>query len=214
VSTDLRLFSIFGANLKVFELARRLHRFLNRAVRCWAGKLFVSRLKLFEICLKEGRRGAPVTRESHRESGNTVIEVIVGVGVLAVILATVFRGMTMSNGLTRIAREDLRATQILVERMEGIRLFNWNQLVYSNSLCPRTFTTSYFPIPDSTGSTGITYYGTLQITNVVFDPQSSYSNQMRAIMVTINWTNSGILHSRSMTGYQAQYGLQNYIFNN
>jgi hypothetical protein len=139
---------------------------------------------------------------------------MVGVGVLAVVLASIFRGMSMSNGLTRIAREDLRATQILVERMEGIRLFNWNQLVYSNSLCPRTFTTSYFPIPDSTGSTGITYYGTMLITNVIFDPASSYSNQMRAITVTVNWTNSDIPRSRSMTAYQAQYGLQNYIFNN
>jgi hypothetical protein len=148
------------------------------------------------------------------ERADTVVEVLVGACLLALALASLFAGMSMSTGLTQFAREDLRATQIMVERTEAIRLFNWNQLIYSNTLCPASFTSFFFPIPNSSGSTGVTYYGTMSISNVVLSPATSYSDQMRQITVTLNWTNAGLAHSRSMTTYQAQYGMQNYSFNN
>ena len=144
----------------------------------------------------------------------TVVEVMVGISLLGLVFASLFNGISMSTRLTQLAREDLRATQILLERMEGIRLFNWNQLVYSNTLCPRTFTCSYSPIASGSGAAGITYYGTTVITNVSFSPAASYTDQMRAIIVTVNWTNAGIPRTRTMTTYQAQYGEQNYTFNN
>ena len=150
----------------------------------------------------------------HSESADTLAEVLVGVGLLGLFFASLFSGMSRCTGLTQIAREDLRATQILLERIEGIRLFNWNQLVYSNNLCPATFTSSYCPIANDSGSTGFTYYGTMVITNISDELASSYSNQIRAIIVTLNWTNAGVSHTRKMTTYQAKYGAQNYAFNN
>ncbi len=145
---------------------------------------------------------------------STLVEIVTGVALLALMGTALFGGMSMSVSQTRLSREELRATQIMVERMEGIRLFNWNQLLYSNSLCPSTFTTSFYPLGDSTGNTGITYYGTVVITNVNFTPAPSYSANMRAIIVGVTWTNLGAPHSRSMMTYQTQYGMQNYIFSN
>ncbi len=150
----------------------------------------------------------------HSESADTLAEVMVGVGLLGLLFASLFGGMCRCTGLTQIAREDLRATQILLERIEGIRLFNWNQLVYSNNLCPATFTSSYCPIANASGSTGFTYYGTMVITNISCGPASSYSNQIRAIIVTLNWTNAGFSRTRTVTTCQAKYGAQNYAFNN
>jgi hypothetical protein len=134
--------------------------------------------------------------------------------LFGILFVSLFAGMSMTSSKTRLAREDLRATQILVERIEGVRLYNWDELVYSNTLCPATFTSSYYPIADSSGSTGMTYYGTVVITNASLNPTASYTNQLRSITVNVTWTNSGLAHSRSMTTYQAQFGMQNYIFNN
>ena len=150
----------------------------------------------------------------HSESADTLAEIMVGVGLLGLLFASLFSGMSRCTGLTQIAREDLRATQILLDRIEGIRLFNWNQLVYSNNLGPTTFTSPYCPIENDSGSIGLTYYGTMVITNVNYGLASSYSNQIRAIIVTLNWTNAGISRSRTITTYQAKYGAQNYAFNN
>ena|ERR1041385_1473340 len=150
----------------------------------------------------------------HGESADTLAEVMVGVGLLGLLFASLFSGMSRCARLTQIAREDLRATQILLDRIEGIRLFNWNQLVYSNNLCPATFTSSYCPIVNHCCSTGFTYYGSMVITNISYGLAPSYSNQIRAIIVTLNWTNAGISRTRTMTTYQAKYGAQNYAFNN
>jgi hypothetical protein len=53
---------------------------------------------------------------------------------------------------------------------------------------------------------------------VVFNPTSSYSNNMQQIVIKVGWqdtfygrTNS---HVRTFNTYVARYGLQNYIFVN
>lgn len=154
---------------------------------------------------------AMIQERRRRQWAGSVLEVVVGVALLGILFVSLFGGMTMTTAQTRAAREELRATQVMLERLEGIRLFNWNQLVYSNTMCPSTFTTSFAP---NTGSTGITYYGTMTITNALPGSGVGYSNQIRAITVSVLWTNLGFPHTRSMTTYQAQYGMQNYIFNN
>jgi hypothetical protein len=125
---------------------------------------------------------------------------------------SIFSGMSMSTVQTRIAREDLRATQVMLERLEGIRLFDWNQLT-NTTLCPATFTNSFNPMADGS-SKGVIYYGTMTVTNAVITPAPSYTSQMLAITVSVSWTNFGVGHQRQMQTYQAQYGMQNYVFNN
>jgi hypothetical protein len=143
----------------------------------------------------------------------TLVEVVIGLGLLGIMATALFGGMSISLTHTRMAREELRATQIMVERMEGIRLFNWDQLNYSNDLCPPAFTASFDPQANDS-SVGVTYYGTMLITNVSLDPAPSYTDRLREITVSVDWTNFGVAHHRTMTTYQAQYGMQNYIFNN
>jgi hypothetical protein len=139
-----------------------------------------------------------------------LVEVVVGLGLLGIMATALFGGMSNTLAQTRAAQEDLRATQIMVDRMEGIRLFNWDQLNYSNTLCPTSFTTTL----DPSGTGGPVYYGTTLITNVSLSPAPSYASALRSITVTLDWTNFGLAHHRSMTTFQAQYGMQNYVFGN
>ena len=146
-----------------------------------------------------------------------MVEIIVSVALLAIVLTSLYAGMTMSFAITQAARQNLRATQIMVERMEGIRLYNWNQLVYSN-MVPATFTNYYYPLATENESKGITYYGEMWITNAVLSPSATYSTNMRAIVVTVSWTNynghQGIPNSRTMTTYASDTGIQNYVYSN
>ncbi len=151
----------------------------------------------------------------------TIPEVMMGVALMGIVFVSLLAGMSSGFSLTQGARENLRATQIMLERMEGIRLFNWNQLLYSNDLCPTTFSTNYYPLAGPGESKGITYYGTMMITNVNLSPSATYGTNMRAITVTLRWTNyyvgggsNHIVHTRSMTTYSARNGIQNYIYNN
>lgn len=142
----------------------------------------------------------------------SLAEVVVAVAILGMMLIGLFGGISYGFATTQASRENLRATQILIERLEGLRLYNWNQLVYSNWV-PPTFTSYYYPLTNAGESAGILYSGTMVITNDGL-PNTSYAADLRAVIVSVNWTSAGIPRSRTLTTYVARYGMQNYIFNN
>ena len=158
---------------------------------------------------------SPLTKPNPR-AGNfafTLAEVMVGIMVISLMGLSLYAGMTMGFQVTQLSRENLRATQIMLDSMEGIRLFNWNQLVYSNWI-PATFTEYYYPLTNGLESHGITYKGTMSVTNVTLSPAASYSANMRALVVSVTWTNSGKQRVRTMTTYSARDGIQNYVYAN
>lgn len=144
----------------------------------------------------------------------TLIEVVVCVGLIVIIFVSLYGGMSTGFAVTQASRENLRATQIMLQYMEGLRLFNWDQLVYSNWV-PTTFVDWYYPLTNvNNSSPGIPYYGTVTITtNPVMSPTAAYSANMAQVTVNINWTNAnGYSRTRSMSTYVARNGMQNYVF--
>jgi hypothetical protein len=139
-----------------------------------------------------------------------MIEIAVTLALVMLLFTSLFAGLSWGFGITQVTRENLRATQIMLEHVEGVRLYNWNQLVYSNWL-PANFTNYYYPLTNHGESPGIAYVGTMAVTAVPFS--NSYSGNIRAITVTVNWTNNNVARTRSMTTFAAEYGMQNYIFN-
>lgn len=161
---------------------------------------------------------APAVKRPQR--GFTLVELCISVAVLAVMLVSLYAGMSSTFAITQASRENLRATQIMLERVEGLRLYNWDQLVYSNMI-PLTFTNYYYPLAGPGESKGIAYYGTMVVTNATLNPPASYSTNMRAIAVTVWWTNYNgynltkpIVRSRRMTTFSSRDGVQNYVYNN
>lgn len=149
----------------------------------------------------------------------TLVELVVGAGMAAMVYAAVFCGVSTTFRILNSSREELRATQIMVSRLEGVRLEAWgtNQL-FNTSYVPTNFTDYFYPMGLSgTTNDGTIYSGTVAITP---DPPMtntpSYSNNIALITVTITWTNGVVgvtnVHTRSMSTYVSQYGLQNYVW--
>jgi hypothetical protein len=143
----------------------------------------------------------------------SMAEVMVGVSLMGILFVSLYGGMSSGFAVTQVARENLRATQIMLERMEGVRLYNWNQLVYSNWV-PSTFTNWYYPLTQSGESPGIMYVGRMTVNGASLSPSSSYSTNMRAVTMTINWVSANVPRSRQMTTYVSRNGVQNYVYNN
>lgn len=152
----------------------------------------------------------------------TLIEVCISVAVMAVMMVALYGGMSSSFAVIKSARENLRATQIMLERVEGLRLYNWNQLVYSN-MVPANFTEYYYPLAAPGESKGLVYRGTMQVLPASLNPPVTYGGNMRAIKVTIYWTNfygrnfgwtKKFVRTRSMMTYTSRDGIQNYVFYN
>jgi hypothetical protein len=143
----------------------------------------------------------------------TLMEVVMAVALLAIMMISLYGGITSGFAVVQLARENLRSTQIMLERMEGIRLYRWDQLVYSNMI-PTSFTAYYYPLAASGESKGIAYNGTMVITNANLSPAATYSANMRLITVTLTWNSGNVRRTRSMSTYVSKNGVQNYVYYN
>ena len=151
-------------------------------------------------------RGRPSPREG-TPSGFSLIDVLLSMMVIGGLVLSLYAAIAWGFSVIRIARENLRATQVMAEKMETIRLYNWDQ-VTSNGFVPSTFSVAYYPA--GSGSTGIIYNGTMVITNCPLF--TSYKGDMRKVTVTVNWKSGKLARTRTWETYVSRYGLQNYIY--
>jgi prepilin-type N-terminal cleavage/methylation domain-containing protein len=146
-----------------------------------------------------------------RAAAFTLIEVMVGVAVMGVLFASLYAGLSYGFAEISLAREEERATQILEERMEVVRLLNWDQVVNLPGFIPTTFTDCYYSDNPTNAPTGaLLYYGKVTVTNPPI--AESYSNELRMIQIQLLWESGKRIHSRQMTTFVSQYGLQKYVY--
>jgi prepilin-type N-terminal cleavage/methylation domain-containing protein len=155
------------------------------------------------------------TGQKSRNQGYSLVEVMVAVLVLALIMLSVYGLLNSGFGTIAVTREEERATQIMSQKLEAIRLLTWPQL----SNCPTTFQETFNPQGGggTNGTAGITYYATLKTTDPATNLPSAYSGSVHLITVTVTWTNNfnGTApagHTRQMQTLSALNGLQTYIY--
>ena len=145
--------------------------------------------------------------------GFSLVEVMIGSAIVGIFFLSFFAMTGTGFNMVKSSRENLRATQIMLNRLEGVRLFNWNQLTQTN-LLPATFTENYDPTATN-GNVGTVYSGTMVVSTPTMNPTATYSsNGVKQVTVQIIWNSGGKSHTRSMSTYVTQYGAQNYVFAN
>ncbi len=144
--------------------------------------------------------------------GVTLTEVVMATGIIAITGAGVISSINYGLCIMRIARENQRATQVMLEKLEAIRLYNWTQVTNAGFI-PTSFTAVYDPTSPA-NSQGTIYYGSMSVTAPAFTGTTpNYAPNLRQFNVSLNWTNSGgISHHRSLSTYVAQNGVQNYVY--
>jgi hypothetical protein len=110
----------------------------------------------------------------------------------------------------RLAREDLRATQILVEKMETIRLYNWDQIT-SPTFILKNFKVPYdTTIPSGAKTQGLEYHGKMTISQ--FTDALSYADNLRLVTLELKWTSGNMQRRREISTYVCQTGIHNYLY--
>jgi prepilin-type N-terminal cleavage/methylation domain-containing protein len=141
----------------------------------------------------------------------TLIEVMVSVGVIGTLLVSLYAGLTFGFTQIQISREEERATQILAERMEIVRLLSWDQVVNLPGYVPTNFLASYsINNPTNTPAGALMYTGTVLVTS---PPVTEvYSNDLKMMVISLSWFSRGLTHQRSMRTFISRYGLHNYVY--
>jgi type II secretory pathway pseudopilin PulG len=142
------------------------------------------------------------------QAGTSLVDVVMAVAIIGIMSAGIVGSLSYGFFTMGLARENQRATQIMLETLETVRLYNWSQ-VNSNGFIPPTFTGFYDPQAPA-GARGITYYGTIATGSPSLG--ATINTNMMQMAVTLNWTNRSIPHHRSVTTYIAKDGIQNYVY--
>ena len=154
-----------------------------------------------------------ISSQRRAEAGSkafTLMEVLVAAAIIGVQFVTLYLAMTQGFGIVQVARENLRATQILQEKMETIRLYEWDDIT-TPGFIPATFTDSFYPA--GLTNQGVNYQGTMTISDVPSPLSSaSYASDLKLVVVQVNWTSGKVQRNRDMRTLVSHYGLHNYIY--
>ena len=184
-------------------------------------------MELFVQCVEQDRAasaGSPVRQQKkqQREDGGwpapsntrapgrkrgafTLIEVSVAMLVIGVLVVALYSLIATNVSMVRLCAENQTATQILTDKLEAVRLYNWDQIC-SNGFIPTNFTVALNP----NNPTSPTYF-TGRISIVEAPITESYKTNLLHVTVTLDWKSGERLQTRSMNSYVAKYGMQSYI---
>ena len=145
-----------------------------------------------------------------RDSGFTLIEVIACIAVLGIVFAALLAGLAWNVSTVKFARETVRATQIMEDKLDTIRLYSWDQITTPGFITNR-FYTSFCPSNAlSPEAQGITYTG--RITIVTAPLSESYRTNMLLVTIDLYWPSSPQVRHAQMSTFVSKYGLQGYVY--
>jgi prepilin-type N-terminal cleavage/methylation domain-containing protein len=142
--------------------------------------------------------------------GFALVEVVTGMMILGVVLVALYAALASAFSTVNMERDNLRATQILVEKMEIVRMYHWEQFK-NPTLWPKFFTA----YSDPAGVTNATGRGALFSGRITVAPGPTdvlYGDDMRAVTIDITWKTGNMQRSRQFQSYITKNGLQNYSY--
>ena len=123
------------------------------------------------------------------------MEAMVGFLILGITISALFGGFSFGFNTIKLSQEEVRADQILVQKLESLRVYNWTNVTTTG------YIPSNFPAYYSTSNAvhGVTYNGTMSISPFVPSATpEAYSNTLRQVTATVSWFSEGMNHTRTM----------------
>ncbi len=139
----------------------------------------------------------------------TLIDALFAVAMAGVMFTSLYAGLAFGFKVIKMTRENTRATQIMLEKMETIRLYSWSQITNAGFVPTNPIAVPYYAV----GVTNNSLMYTAQTFIAACDLGTGYAENMRKIMIRVDWTPLGKTNrTRTMTTYVTKNGLQNYVF--
>jgi hypothetical protein len=119
---------------------------------------------------------------------------MVGFLILGITIAALCGGFSFGFNTIKLSQEEVRADQILVQRLETLRVYNWTNVING-------YVTTNFPAYYSTSNAvhGVTYNVSVSVSPFVPSATlESYSNTLRQVTARVSWFSEGMNHTRTM----------------
>jgi type II secretory pathway pseudopilin PulG len=145
------------------------------------------------------------------EAGFTLSEAITSFAIFGITFAALLTGLTWNVSTIKFARETVRATQIMEDKLDTIRLYSWDQITTPG------FVTNQFYVPfypsntlSGTAALGITYTGLVTIGTSPLT--EGYSTNIMRVTIDLSWPSKPAVRHAQMSTFVSKYGLQGYVY--
>jgi hypothetical protein len=139
----------------------------------------------------------------------TLIDALFAMAMAGVMFTALYAGLAFGFKMVKMARENTRATQIMLEKMETIRLYTWSQINSNGFIPTNKFVVPYYSVNGTNSSLVYTGQFFVEASGI----RHSYSNDMKKITVRVDWGSLGNSNrTRTMSTYVSKNGLQSYVF--
>ena len=152
----------------------------------------------------------PNSHTCYKARGMTLVEVLIAVVAVGILITTLYVAFTQGFAVIQVARENLRATQILQEKMETMRVYNWDQIT-TPGFIPSGFTEPFYAVGTNDNG-GFNYQGQVVISEPFPLGSVSYKDDLRWVIVQVQWTSGSTVRQREMRTLVSQYGLHTYVY--
>ena len=144
-------------------------------------------------------------------AGFTFLETLAAIAIFGVCFGALLEGLTWSVSSVKFARETVRATQIMEEKLDTIRLYSWEQIT-TPGFITNQFYEPFCPTNTLSGpnALGVMYTGV--VTMVSTPLTESYSSNMMRITIDLYWPSRPAVRHAQMSTFVSKYGLQGYIY--
>lgn len=143
--------------------------------------------------------------------GFTLVENVVSLSIVAIMLTSLYGGFASGYSTIRTSRESQRATQIMLTKLEAIRLCSYDQ-VSSSTYNPPSWTEYFDPTDAANGGGGIVFTGAYKASiPAVGTLPEAYRTNMTLVTVSVSWTSAKMQHTRTLQTFAARDGIQGFI---
>jgi prepilin-type N-terminal cleavage/methylation domain-containing protein len=143
--------------------------------------------------------------------GFTLVETVIGMAIVSFVFMALYSGISHGFKIILTSQQNMRATQVMLEKMETIRLYSWTQLLTPDFI-PESFVAALDPADTDIEDLSEDEVFDGEVSIEASGLGTSYAGEMRKITITLKWKTSGRPQERSMTTLVSKNGLQNYIY--
>ena len=147
-----------------------------------------------------------------RNRGFSLVEAVVGMALLGLVCMALFSGLCNSTFTVHLTRDNIRATQIMAEKLDTIRLYSWKQLTNETYIKEQEFDVPLHP-PDPLSpprTNAAVYKVAIYIESAPIT--EFYGKDMRQVTVELKWKTGQLERTRSMSTLVSRYGTYKYIY--
>jgi type II secretory pathway pseudopilin PulG len=149
--------------------------------------------------------------QSRTDAGFTLSEASIGIAIFGICFGALLAGLTWNVSVVKLSRETVRATQVMEEKLDTIRLYSFDQINTPG------FITNQFFVPFSptnafstSSPPGITYTGVITIGTSPLT--ESYRSNLLQITIDLYWPSTPQVRHAQMSTFVSKYGMQGYIY--